>query len=155
MPAGAAGGGEFIRVEADPKQLAHILAGAKAFSPKLATNLRREMRKAGDSAINDMRGILGSGPVGGAIGQGIRLQVQTSKTKQGIRITSTGAGLSADKKPLTKAFNLGTFRHPVYGNRNAWVNQAGRPYFGVVLKHRDEILAAVDKALNDAVEAIK
>jgi hypothetical protein len=150
-----AGGGEFIRVEADPRQLAHILAGAKAFDKKLATNIRRELRKAGDVAINDMRGILGSGPVGGAIGQGIRMQVSTSASKTGVRIVSTGSALAAEKKPLVKAFNKGTFRHPVYGHRDRWVSQSGRPYFGVVYKHRDEIMAAVQKALDDAVEAIK
>ena len=150
MPAGAGGGGEFVRVEPDPRQLKHILDGVKAFSPKLATNLRRELRKASDDAIKDMRGVLGSGPIGNAIGRGIRTQVQSSKSRQGIRIVQT------DTHPLAKAFNKAVFRHPVFGNRENWVSQSGRPYFGsVISKHRNAIQDAVQRALDDAVREIQ
>jgi hypothetical protein len=73
---------------------------------------------------------------------------------------------------FSKAYNMGTFRHPVFGgsankyqnksgnvqqgSTNAWVTQEGRPYFGSVITKsmRVELVSKVRKALDEAVTAI-
>lgn len=146
---------DLFRAEIDPANLRALLASVKAFDKNLATGLRRTLRQQGQSAIQDMRGVLGGGEVGGAIGAGIRVQIQTAKSRQGIRIQATTSKMPSGKEPLVKAFNKATFRHRVYGG-NVWVNQSGRPYFGsVIYKHRDEIRSGVEAALADALKGIR
>jgi hypothetical protein len=143
-----------FRMEVDPRNLRAIVQAAKQFDAALGRNLRRQLRQAGQGAITDMRGVLGGGAIGGGIGRGIRLEVQTSKARQGVRIRATGSGLPGDKRPLVKAFNAPSFRHPVYG-MPVWVDQPGRPYFGsVIVKHRDQIRESVETALGDALKEI-
>lgn len=43
-------------------------------------------------------------------------------------IVSAGGPAAPEAKPLEHAGASGTFRHPVFGNRNVWVDQQARPF---------------------------
>ncbi len=145
--------GDGLRLEVAPSEFKALVKQVKDFDPKLATNLRREMRAAGKDAIADMRSALGSGPLGQRIGKGIVTKVETGKNRQGVKIESTGRGLP--DPGFARVYNKPSFRHPVFGNRDVWVQQDGRPYFGRTLRqHESKVRDRVQDALNKAVAAM-
>lgn len=155
------GAGGSFRVEFSPEQLAGFLRALKAFEPALATATRRNLRRAGDAAIADMKSTVASGPGSGSVGiksgisKGLKTAVATGKRRQGVRITGTAANLPEGRKPMLRLYNKASFRHPVFGSRDSWVVQRGRPYFGSVIKrHEDDMVEAVMQALEDAYETM-
>lgn len=156
MPAGSD-----FRVEFDPSQIAGFLRAVKGFDPALATATRRRLRQVGVETIEDMRRVIASGPGSGAqgikagISQGLKTAVRTGKRTQGVQMTATASNLRDAHKAMLRLYNKATFRHPVFGNRNVWVNQKARPYFGsVIKKHEDDMAEAVWQALEDAFDAM-
>lgn len=169
-----------VRIE----HLGRILRDIKAFDGKLATNVRREIRKAGDAAVKAAKAeVLKPAPsslgnrgrvtqnfvlrrrrgqqVGLRIGlrqgiaAGIGVRVVTGKRTNGVRIVSSGSGLDRDHKPMVKAYNTDRFRHPVFGNRENWEPQSGRPYFGsVIASHRSQVQRGILRALDQAARTL-
>lgn len=147
-------------VQFDPGQFRALMAAFKAFEPKLATKVRRELRRAGDDAVADIRSTVRSGPGSGKVGiragiaAGTKTTVATGKTKQGVKISSSSGALPAGHKPMLRAYNKASFRHPVF-KTGTWVEQSGHPYFGgVIRRHEDAMRAAVLAALSEAVREI-
>lgn len=62
-----------------------------------------------------------------AIAAGVRLSNRKSGRFAGVTIRSSGSKLPPDQKTLPRAFNRGKWRHPVFGNRNVWVDQIVTP----------------------------
>lgn len=85
----------------------------------------------------------------------LRTTVSTGKTRQGIKLRSSGA-------PFPRSYNMPVWRHPVRFNPDVtskddvpWVSQGGRPYFGAVLvKRSTQIRSRVYEALDEALAAI-
>lgn len=74
----------------------------------------------------------------------LAVAIQTGR-RSGIRIRGAGTGFA-------RAYNTKQFRHPVFGDRDTWVAQAGRPYFGEVITARREALAqSVIEALDEGL----
>ena len=49
----------------------------------------------------------------------------------------------------------GTFRHPVFGNRDVWVSQKARPFLAPAFKEGEELaVAAADRALQKILRAL-
>jgi len=79
---------------------------------------------------------------------GLRVSIMTGKTRSGIRIRGAGTGFA-------RSYNMKRFRHPVFGNKNAYADQAGRPYFGDVIgAHRNQIEQDILAALDDAIDTM-
>ncbi len=146
--------------------LREVLAGLKEVEPALARTTRRSLRRSGDEATAEMRGILAQPPPGGTAraayeggftsrgsrdqaSAALRTQVQTSKRREGVRIVGS-------REPFAKSYNKRSWRHPVFGNTDVWVEQEGRPYFGsVVAKHAPAMRDAIERALVEALEQVK
>lgn len=66
------------------------------------------------------------------------------------------ASLPADQAKLPRYLNDPKgWRHPVFGNRDAWVTQRGKPYFEPpILRQRTAIVAELVKALDATAETI-
>lgn len=62
-----------------------------------------------------------------AIAAGVRLSNRKSGRFAGVTIRSSGSKLPPDQKTLPRAMNRGKWRHPVFGNRNNWVEQVVTP----------------------------
>jgi hypothetical protein len=145
--------GGLVRAEFDPSSFRDFMASVKAFDPKLARALRKKLRKAGEETVTDMKGVVGSGDLRGGISGGIRTAVATGKSRQGVSIESTGNKLGPQRKGMHRAWNKGSFRHPVYGNKNKWVHQSGNRFFGgTIRKHEDDMREAVLDALDEALK---
>lgn len=152
-----------------------LLDEIRRLEPRLATDLRRELRRAGDDVIADQRRILagakpgriektgeeyrwvrpknggkpylarrvvydkaadtaGGGELRARIAAGLRTQVSTGKTRQGVSIKTTGPRLGGANMAIV--WDQKVFRHPVFGDRQHWVYQQGRPFFWSPLQQR-------------------
>jgi hypothetical protein len=99
---------------------------------------------------------------------GISFRMETGKNP-GVKFMASSSKLPPERKPMTRALNKKKFRHPVFarttrssgirglfgGRETVWVEQAGRPYFGVVvLDERERLLEAISKAMDEVAENI-
>lgn len=89
------------------------------------------------------------------VAKGISFRVSTGKSGGQGKFVSSGKALPADRKPMFRALNKKSFRHPVFGDTKHWVGQAGRPYFGsVILGETDALFDAIESSLNEAARAL-
>lgn len=102
-PAHQRGGGpDLPEITITSPNLRQVLADVKQISPKLATNLRRNLRGVGDDIIKDQRSIL-SGPLpGNAVKTGQRIRmIKTKKGKSYLRAVNTYKAESANRSRTT------------------------------------------------------
>ena len=91
--------------------------------------------------------------------------VTTRITARGVRIEVSSRRFKGEGNPKhrmrlpkylsgeLKSYNR--WRHPVFGNRENWVEQTGSPYFFVTIhKHRTDFRRAVGDAIRDTLEQI-
>lgn len=139
----------------------------KAGRGDLQKKLRRRIREAGQPAVRDLRaaalGIRVSSSKGGTArpdrSTGLRgrlsAAVGVSQTRRGIRIRVSarrmgeyGASLARYSDAEIRRYQR--WRHPVFGQREVWVEQRGDPWFFVTIRrHRAKFRRAVFKAMDD------
>lgn len=129
--------------------LRSLIQDVKAFDPKMATALRRELRRSGDEIIAAQKDELGVGDLHSQIAAGLRTRITAGTTRQGISIVTNGP--RSGGASLAKVFERDTFRHPVFGSGD-WVDQEGTPYFNKPAqagyeRMRERIETAVDDIL--------
>lgn len=165
---------EGLRV--DSQDFHRVLLAAKEFDKRFYANLRAALRDAAEPMVADMKANIRAIPSQGkyrwgmreAMVKGTRASIVTGgKTgaRAGIRIQSkpkpvtytTRGGAKVHDFPIA-AFNArrGVFRHPVFGNREKWSEQQGRPWFGaVVYQHQEDVRRRIAEALSDAAKAME
>lgn len=96
------GGPDLPEITITSPNLRQVLAEVKQISPKLATNLRRNLRGVGDDIIKDQRSIL-SGPLpGNAVKTGQRIAtIKTKKGKSYLRAVNVYKAESAKRARTT------------------------------------------------------
>lgn len=154
-----------MQVVIDPAEWYRLKQELDKFDPELARQLRRRIKHAGDKAAQAVRAKLAEpSPDGGpdpgygraAIAAATKVTVSFAKRAAGTRIVSSASRLPPQHKGLLNVYNKETFRHPVFGNRNEWVEQKGRPYFGAVITKMitRETLIEIRAALDYATQQI-
>lgn len=128
-----------VRISAP--DLSKLAKDLKAADKELLKELRKGMRAAAQPALSRAKSNASfSRRIPGAItisvtfparGARVRVRVNSAKAPHGRAIENGG-------KP-------GTFRHPVFGNRDRWVDQPARPFFW----------PAMDGAKEDAAREIE
>lgn len=162
MTAGQDGG---FAVTIDPQEWFRFKTELDRFDPALAKALRKRIKNAGMTAANEVKKTLAMSSPGGGVDDGAsraaliaatRVTVSFAKKSAGAKITTGSSKLAAEHKGLLNVYNMKTFRHPVFGDKEQWVQQEGRPYFGAVIqKALDESLVKeVRAALDEAAFAI-
>ena len=127
------------------------LAGfAKALrkgSRELNKNLSSELRQAGEVVAMRGRELAGSDRIAGSI----------HVVRKGYNVAITAGGKDAPEAALREAGNPGasptksTFKHPVFGNRSVWVEQAKHPFLmPAFLASREKVLNLMKKAMHDS-----
>jgi hypothetical protein len=89
------------------------------------------------------------GSLRAALARATRVEVRTTGRMAGARIRVDGRKMPAGQRSLPQMWE-GTkrWRHPVYGNREVWVNQRARPTFDrTVQRHEDEATRKVEEVL--------
>lgn len=116
-----------------------ILRVLDVFGP-IPTEIRKEIRPALRKLAEP---ILAQAKVNAAwssrIPGAIRINTSFSRRTAGVAIT-----VSAKKAPHARPFEhlgrQGTFRHPVFGNREKWVSQTARPFLFPAVASADDDL---------------
>lgn len=92
------------------------------------------------------------------IARAISGSISTGSRKTGVSITwkAAAAKMPNKQRTLPKSFNSDKgWRHPVFGDREAWVTQKGFPYFDTTIKkHQNELGQKVVEGMQAAAEAI-
>lgn len=168
MPGPGTTGG--IGVQVDSGEWFRLREASKKYAPDLMTRLRKRIRAAGQFAVDDIRHTLGMpSPAGGpdsgeeraALAQATKVSISFGRRAAGARISTSNRLVSPDHKAILKTYNLGSFRHPVFGNGFVWVRQEGRPYFGaafidlVTQRAREEIYQAFEDAQRELESRIR
>jgi hypothetical protein len=113
-------------------------------------NLGKEFKKAAGPVAQQARANASwSSRIPGAITVG----VSSSRRFPGAQIK-----VSKDKAPHARLYEYpgrgGSFRHPVYGNREVWVDQQGRPFIRPAVRAKGgEFVKAADRAVDSAAKA--
>lgn len=140
----------------------------------LDRKLRRELRKAGRPAVEDVQRAVKATPVKGTRGGGKRerggrglraaiaaatqVSTSTSSTNPSVRIRVAASRFRSASSPATlpKYFDgeLSRFKdwaHPVFGDRTTWVHhQPSHAYFYVTLhRHEDDFRRGIEAAMDD------
>lgn len=148
-----------LEVVIDSGEFSRLIKSIRAFDKDLATRTRAQLRAAAKPAVAEVQQILRA-PTGhptsrtnlrATLAKGTKLSIRTGKTA-GVAITTSGSKLPNPR--LAKLYNRPSWRHPVFGDREVWVTQKGRPYFGVVYKHRTALAEAMQRALDGAAAQI-
>lgn len=143
---------------------------------RLEQNLHRRVRRAAEpthtALQNAIRTVPIRGPGGGAtrrragddgrahrtvglresIARAIRISVRSTQPV-GARIWIDRGRLPADQRSLPDRIDDGRWRHPVFGNRSVWVNQYGRPWWGVTLRRMEPHMRREIARVLDDVES--
>lgn len=164
---------EPIRI--DGPDFARLMNALKDADKQAATRIRRELRDEGKKAAEDVKREVMKPPPNDApgsvgtragIASGIKAEVKTGKSRQGVRISASSKGLPPERKRMLRLYNKEKgWRHPVFAQtkkaggwrgwlgarEKVWVHQQGRPYFGKVIeKHRDDMTRALGRAMDEA-----
>jgi hypothetical protein len=150
MPRGA--GGSFY---VDASEFTAMLGRSSVASAEFKKALRKSLRKVGNEAAQAARDDVmkppessGNGPHTGlraGIARGIRTTVLAGGANAGVVIRSRGHLAVKYNDPRG-------WRHPVFGNRNNWVTQVGRPdYFeGPIRRNEPRYRAEIQLILGEA-----
>jgi hypothetical protein len=163
------GGQRAVDVSVDAADFAALLGRTSRLSPELKKALRKRIRDAGTTAANAAKDEVQKAPLTHGrrpkdrglrkgIARGIKVQIAASQNSKrvGVVIKSSGSGLPAEKKPLVRRWNrVNGFRHPLFGDKDHWYPQKGRPYWGSVMSRRkDELARQVRQALDEALQSL-
>lgn len=94
-----------------------------------------------------------AGRRGSGLRQTIAAATKLQVTARGVRFVVQSSKLPPDQRTLPRHLDSEKgWRHPVFGDREEWVHQRGRPYFAVTIKKR---ASAFRKAIVEAMEQIR
>lgn len=145
-----------VQARAGAQQLAAVAARLKAAG---AGGLRKELlatiRRSARAAIPDVRESAASTlPSGGGLADLI------AKSKIGVRTRLTGSigvQIRGDSPHSLRSLNRGRLRHPVFGNREAWVTQQVKPgwFTDPLQKRAPAIQRDIRQAMSDIARRIE
>lgn len=123
MPRGSDGRGE-LRV--DSSDLARLASDLKQMQPALRRELARTIRKQGVVLLGRVKA---NAAWSSRIPAATSMRVNLTGKRAGVTI-STNKNKAPHARPLERGSsrNRGVNRHPVFGDRENWVNQPLRPY---------------------------
>ncbi len=160
-------------MEVDATSFRALLGRSSQVEPKLRASLRRNIRRAADGlaeqvkaeAMQDGGGAGASAGWGASIRRakggestglrqgiaaGVKVAIMTGQSREGVRITSSGF--------LSGAWQAQRgWRHPIFGNRSAWMQQHGRPgfFYRTISAGRGEVRVAVESAMAEAISSLE
>ncbi|MET9086167.1 hypothetical protein ABZX77_30550 [Streptomyces sp. NPDC004237] len=131
-----------VRDSGDMRRIARELR--RMDDAELKKRFRRELRKAAAPLVPvvraSIRGIpskraYSPGGLRGTLAKATRLEVKTTGREAGVAIRVDGRKMPAHMKSLPSMVEgKKRWRHPVFGNREVWVDQPKHPYFYNVVR---------------------
>jgi hypothetical protein len=136
--------------DSTPEDVLKLVNDLRKIGDGVGRNLGKEFKKAaGPVAQQAKSNASWSSRIPGAITVG----VSSSRRYPGAQIK-----VSKEKAPHARLFEWpgrgGSFRHPVYGNREVWVSQQGRPFIRPAVRAKGgEFIKACDRAVDETARA--
>lgn len=122
-------------------ELQQLVKDLGKIPPDLRKALRPALKKAASPMLADAKR---RAAYSTRIPKAIRIAVTYSKKTAGVRLI-VNAKRAPHARTLENLGQRGTFRHPVFGDRETWVNQDARPFlFPAVFAHAPAISKAID-----------
>lgn len=135
-----------VSVVADTRQLSRLARDLRLAAPEAWKACRASLKATGQMVANDAKR---RASYSTRIPGSIKVRVTSGGN---VKIVAGGPA-AADAAPLENRGRSGAFRHPVYGNRDVWVEQPARPFLAPALDaHREEVGKAIEDAVVTAVE---
>ena len=164
-------------IDIDSAEFAKLVKEVANVEPEFRKSVRKMLKEKADPIVNEVKqavlsipsekGEAQTGRKKRGENQGLRASVagavvaEINPTKRGaiakIRVSTTKF-MSASGRPRTLPYYLEgrrkrAWRHPVFGDREVWVNQKPHPFLGVtVVPHKQEFATAVVQALDEAIQ---
>lgn len=164
-------------IEIDPTDFAKVVKDIQKVDPEFKKSVKKRLKTAAEPVVEEVKRAALSIPAKGGDATAARkrkgeslgfraslanaTQSDINPTKKGailkIRV-STSKFISASGRPRTLPYYIEgrrkrAWRHPVFGNRDNWVEQKPHPFLGVtVLPHKMKFADEVTKALDDALK---
>jgi len=143
-----------LRYEEDGLRLRRALASElrQAVAPAV-TQARAEVMSIGSAGLAEK-----GEPLRNAVARGVRASARLSGDKAGVRVAASKKGMPRGFRNAPKRLNrAGGWRHPVFGNREVWVHQIGKPgWFDDPLQARKaQYRAAAAKVVRDTADRIQ
>ena len=149
---GASASGDFVQI--DYSGVSELVRAFGRLPAATQTRLKAAVREAANLVADQAKANASfSSWIPGAI------TVQTplsAKTQAVVRVVSSKAP-TPDHEALPRLMEFGTpfFRHPVFGNTDAWVSQPGHPFlFPAVAEKADEARADIAEAVRAAAAEV-
>ena len=143
--AGRGGGGSRVRSDYAVRNVNLNLATAAATGQRVATREQAAAKRERSRSLRE------------SVARGVRLSNVKKGRGAGVVIRTSGTYLPPDQKRLPKRMNRGSWRHPVFGNRDVWVEQIVDPpgWFDEPAKRsRPKLSQEVSAALDEAVKQL-
>ena len=138
-----------LAVHVDTAELRKLYVDLKGVEGNLRVELRRGIKKAADPLAQRVRANAGwSSRIPGAV------KVKPSFTARGAGVSIVvDAKAAPEGAPLENKGRGGTFRHPVYGNRDVWATQTARPFFWAAVSSSGAV-SAVEQVIVQVMDAV-
>lgn len=122
----------------------HMKKRIKDAAGPVAEHARAAARRLPDRSQAERR-------AGGSLRRQMAQAVEVRQTAKGVRIFVNAKRMPADARAMAHAFEKGSIRHPVFGNRQVWVSQrTGGPWFAPAIRARHpEFVRAVSQIIDD------
>lgn len=165
-------------IEMDPKEFIKFYKVVSQIDPELKKALRKQIMIATKPIVEDVKQAALAIPGTREAGTGRKKRGETLGLRASLAnaakadFNGTGRGavshiristtkfMAASGRPRTLPYYVEgrrkrKWRHPVYGNKEKWVEQRPHPFLMVtVLKHKEEFINSVSKAVDDTFDLI-
>jgi len=133
---------------------------------RLRRQLAKELRQAVEPAVASAKaqimsmgsaGLAHEGePLRSAIARQVKAQTTLTAKSAGVRVRVSTRGMPRGFRQAPRRTNRDNWRHPVFGNRDVWVTQRGKPgWFDDPLNaRRAEYRTRVERAVSDMAARI-
>jgi hypothetical protein len=133
-----------------PEDVLKLVNDLRKIGDGVGRNLGKEFKKAAGPVAAQARS---NASWSTRIPNAITVGVSSSRRYPGAQIK-----VSKDKAPHARLYEWpghgGSFRHPVYGNREVWVSQQGRPFIRPAVRAKGgEFIKACDRAVDETARA--
>lgn len=140
------------------EQLRDVGVKLRAAPARMRGRMRREIVTAAAPITTEAKSAWsgGYGHLGDALAAATRTQVRTSGRSVGVTVRTDGSRLPEGKQglpPLVEGFR--EWRHPRWGDKSHWYDQAPRPELGPAVKrHIPGVQVGVIRAVEETAQAL-
>lgn len=132
----------------DIGSVSKLASAFKVASPAVAKSFRANMRTAADATVKDAQDRIS--PHSNKIPASIRRGGSV-----GTLTVSAGGPKAPNAAPLENGGQDGEFRHPLFGDRNDWVNQQAHPFLHPAAEAQADVLGVkIDAVIDEAIKAL-